>query len=211
MLRSTLIAAAVAWCLQSAWAAPLGFVDGVPVEGSYSIEGNRVVLNGAALRRRAFFRTDVTAIYLREPHQTVAEIEAAGGAKRLQLTMMRDVPGSIVSRYFISDFKAVASEAEFKSLIGEIGLIGSIYANIHQVSKGDVVNVDWVPGKGMHATLNGKTLTVEGHPPYLNNELMYRVMLRMYLVASGSDEMRENLLNKSRSMLSPPQSTTASQ
>lgn len=123
-------------------------------------------------------------------------------AKRLQLVLVKDIPGSTISRYFIADFQAVATEAEFKQLINEIGVLGKIYSKIRQVNKGDVINIDWTPGKGVHSTINGKPLMVSGNvTPYLNNELLYRVMLRMYLKASGSAEMRDNLLGRSRSML----------
>lgn len=211
MVRSVWMAALFSALVQCAGAAVVGDVVGVPVEDSYAIEGGKVVLNGAGLRKRAFFKTDVTAIYLRERHNTAESIENAPGPKRLQLILQRDLPGPLISRYFISDFKAVASDAEFKQLINEISDIGAVYAKVRQVSKGDVVNIDWTPGKGIHSTLNGKPLTIEGRPNYINNELMYRVMLRMYIAGSGSDELRENLLGRSRSMLNSTAAKAAEQ
>lgn len=198
----TLVAAAALLCAPSAWSAVIGDVDGVPVEDSYSVDGAKLLLNGAGVRKRAYFKTDVSAIYLTEPRNTPEGIENAPGPKRLQLVMVKDITGSTISRYFIADFQAVATEAEFKQLINEIGLLGEIYSKIRQVNKGDVINIDWTPGKGVHSTINGKPLMVSGNiTPYLNNELLYRVMLRMYIKASGSAEMRDNLLGKSRSML----------
>lgn len=201
MFRSALLAWSVVTSFQAASAAPIGHVDGTAVEGRYVIEGHRVVLNGAALRKRALFNTDVLAVYLSEKRATLAGLESAPGAKRLQQTVLRDVPGAMIWRYFIADFKAVASEAEVKQLIHEISYVGSLYGGIHQLNKGDVVNMDWVPDKGMQISLNGKVLSVAGGPPYLDNPLMYKVMLRMALMATGSNEFRDNLLGKSRSML----------
>lgn len=186
--------------LSTAHAAVGARVDGIAVEDGYQIEGNKVVLNGVGLRKRAFFRTDVTAIYLAEKRSTLEGIETLPGAKRIQLTLLRDIPGSIIARYFVSDFEQVATKDEFKQLINEVGAIGSIYGTIHHVSKGDIVNIDWVPGKGITSTLNGRTLTLPGQPPYLNNELMYRIFMRMYVGAKTPEELRANLLGVSRSM-----------
>jgi hypothetical protein len=202
MNAKTLIAAAALLCAPCAWSTVIGDVEGVPIEDSYLVDGGKLVLNGAGIRKRAYFKTDVSSVYLTEPRNTPEGIESAPGPKRLQLVLVRDIPGSAISRYFIVDFKAVATDAEFKQLINEIGLLGEIYSKIRQVNKGDVINIDWTPGKGVHSTINGKPLMVSGNAtPYLNNELLYRVMLRMYIKASGSPEMRDNLLGKSRSML----------
>lgn len=201
-MKTIWLALAALLCAPCAWSAVIGEVDGVPVEDSYSVDGAKLVLNGVGVRKRAYFKTDVSAIYLTEKRNTLEGIENAPGAKRLQLMLLKDISGATISRYFIADFQAVATDAEFKQLINEIGQLGEIYSRIRQVNKGDVINIDWTPGKGVHSTINGKTLTVSGAPtPYLNNELLYKVMLRMYLKASGSAEMRDNLMGKSRSML----------
>ena len=197
-----LVATATLLCAPCAWSTVIGEVDGVPIEDSYSVDGTKLLLNGAGVRKRAYFKTDVSAIYLTEPRNTLEGIESAPGPKRLQVVAIKNLPGSTISRYFIADFQAVATEAEFKQLINEIGVLGEIYSKIRQVNKGDVFNIDWTPGKGVHSTVNGKPLVVTGNvSPYLNNELLYRVMLRMYIKASGSAEMRDNLLGRSRSML----------
>jgi hypothetical protein len=201
MLRYLITMALAAMAAQSSLAAIAGEVAGIPVEDSVVMEGGKVVLNGAAWRKRAYFKTDVTAIYLRDKQTSLEGIESAPGPKRLQVTLLKDLPGSVISRYFIADFKAVASDAEFKQLINEISEIGAIYGKIRQVNKGDVVNIDWTPGKGLHSTLNGKQLALDGQPAYINNELMYRLMLRMYVSASGSAELRDNLVGRSRSMI----------
>lgn len=202
MMRSALLSiAACTLTWAQAWAAPMGYIDGVPIEDSHLIEGLPVVLNGAAPRLRVKSKTAVTAVYLSERRDSMLGIEAIAGPKRIQLTMLRDIQGSSLSRYFIADFKAIASQEEFKQLINELSFVGSTYGSVHQVSKGDVINIDWVPGKGMVSTLNGKPLKVDGTQAYLNNEAMYRVMLRIYVAGSGTAESYDNLLGTSHSLL----------
>lgn len=202
MKSGLLLGAITLLCAQSACSAVIGSIENVPIEESYFVEGTKVVLNGAGMRKRSYFKTDVTSLYLTEPHNSLEAIESAAGPKRLQLVLLKELPGSTISRYFIADFTAVATDAEFKQLINEIGLLGEVYAKIRQLNKGDVINIDWTPGKGLHSTINGKPLGVDGGSQvYINNALMYRLMLRMYIKGSGSAELRDNLLGQSRSML----------
>lgn len=188
-----------------AQAAEVGQIDGVAIDGSTTVEGASLTLNGAGLQKRGFFKTNVSALYLTGKRDTLEGVEAAPGARRLQLILLRDIPGSLISRYFVSDFQAAATEAEFKSLIKEIGQIGAIYGRLAMVHKGDVVNMDWIPGKGIASSINGQPLVLDqapaGRPMYMNNALMYRVLLRMYIGVKVSPELRDNILGRSHSML----------
>lgn len=185
-------------------AAAVGEIEGVAIDGSAQVEGARLMLNGAGLQKRGYFKTNVSALYLSDKRDTLEGVETAPGAKRLQLVLLRDLPGSLIARYFVSDFQAAATEAEFKALINEIGQIGAIYGRLAMVRKGDVVNMDWIPGKGIYASINGKPLAdaTGTKPVYMNNELMYRLLLRMYVGGKVSAELRDNILGRSRSMLS---------
>lgn len=40
---------------------------------------------------------------------------------RFSIVLLRDIPSILLSRYFISDFKQAATEAEFKLVIDEVG------------------------------------------------------------------------------------------
>lgn len=186
----------------AAYASAAGQVEGVLVDGNSVVEGASLTLNGAGLQKRGFLKTNVSALYLTSKRDTVDGVETAPGAKRLQLILLRDIPGSLIERYFVSDFQAAATESEFRSLIKEIGQIGAIYGRLPMVHKGDVVNMDWIPGKGIYSTINGKSLMVDGNS-YMNSELMYRLLLRMYIGGKVSTELRENILGRSHSMLAP--------
>jgi hypothetical protein len=128
-------------------------------------------------------------------------LEKLPGIKRIQLAIQQDVTGSQASRYFLIDFEASATPAEFAQLINEVSLIGNIYSALPKIKKGDIVTMDWIPGKGMIATLNGAVLTPHGATsPYMNNELLGRVMLRMYVAAKTPQELHDNLLGVSTTM-----------
>lgn len=164
-------------------------VDGVQLDDTATVAGTRLVLNGAAVRKRGYFKTDVTALYLPEHRSNPADIYRPNGVRRLVLVLLRDIPSSTISRYFVGDFKQVATDAEFKQVINEVGQMGQVYGGLPRVNKGDVVVIDWVPGVGLSAFLNGKSM---GTP--IKNPLFYEIYMRMYLGASVPDDFRKALL-----------------
>lgn len=199
MLRRVLSALVLGGAFTGAWASV--DVAGVPLDDTVTVGGVPLKLNGAGYRKRGYFKIDVTALYLQQKANSLEAVENAPGAKRLELVIQQDITGSQASRYFLIDFEASATPAEFAKLITEVSQVGDIYSALPKIKKGDVVNLDWIPGKGLIATLNGATLTPHGAPsPYMNSELLARVMLRMYIGGKTPAELHDNLLGLSNSM-----------
>ncbi len=195
-----LVSALVLGCAVSGAFASID-VSGVPLEDTVTVGGQQLHLNGAGYRKRGYFKIDVTALYLQNKATTLDAVENAPGAKRLQLVIQQDLTGSQASRYFLIDFEASATPAEFAKLITEVSQVGDIYSALPKIKKGDVVTMDWIPGKGLIANLNGNLLTPHGATsPYMNNELLQRVMLRMYIGGKTPAELHDNLLGISSSM-----------
>ena len=195
-----LVSALVLGCAVSgAWASV--DVSGVPLEETVTVGGTPLHLNGAGYRKRGYFKIDVTALYLQQKATTLEAVENATGPKRLELVIQQDLTGSQASRYFLIDFEASATPAEFAKLITEVSQVGDIYSALPKIKKGDVVTMDWIPGKGLIATLNGANLTPHGATsPYMNSELLAKVMMRMYIGGKTPAELHDNLLGVSTSM-----------
>jgi hypothetical protein len=165
-------------------------VEGFLVEDAIVEDGARLVLNGIAVHKRGYFKTELAALYLPERTQSPEVVYRTNGVRVLRRTILRDVPMSTASRYFVNDFKVVATEAEFKQLIGEIGALGSIYGSIPKVSRGDVIDTIWLPNKGMYGRFNGKRLSDQ----YTKNDLFWQVYMRMYVGAAAQESFRNGLL-----------------
>ncbi len=198
-LRRLASAIVLGCAVSGAWASV--DVSGVALDETVNVGGVPLQLNGAGYRKRGYFKIDVTALYLQQKYNSLDAVEKAPGAKRIQLAIQQDVTGSQASRYFLIDFEASATPAEFAQLINEVSQIGNIYSALPKIKKGDIVTIDWIPGKGLMAMLNGAILTPHGAPsPYMNNELLARVMLRMYVGGKTPAELHDNLLGLSYSM-----------
>jgi hypothetical protein len=201
-LRRQLLAGAAAATLLP-WAAPSQAaaveLEGVELPETVMAYGQKLVLNGAGVRKRGYFKADVTALYLPEKRTTADAVFKLNGVRRIQLNILREFTSSTISRIFIADFKQAATEEEFKKLITVVSQVGAAYSNVKRVTKGDVVNLDWVPGTGWLASHNGKILQVEGlNMVAINNELAYQIYLRMYIGEGAPEELRNGLLGLTR-------------
>ncbi|MFT3859081.1 MAG: chalcone isomerase family protein [Aquabacterium sp.] len=191
--RRRWLAAAMAWpfmSLAGVSAQAAVRVEGIDLPDSLTLRGKKLVLNGAGLRKRGYFKSNVVALYLPEKLTTPEAIMRLDGPRRIQLYLLRDFTSSTISRIFLADFKQAATEAEFKVLINEVAEIGGIYANIKRVSPGDTVNIDWQPGQGIIASLNDRVL----HEKPIASELAYQIYLRMFIGSGVPDELRHRLL-----------------
>ena len=198
-LRRIVSALVLGCAVSGAWANV--DVSGVSLDETVTVGGVPLKLNGAGYRKRGYFKIDVTAVYLQQKLTSLEAIENTPGVKRVQLAIQQDVTGSQASRYFLIDFEASATPAEFAKLITEVSQVGDIYSSLPKIKKGDIVTMDWIPGKGLIATLNGTALTPHGAPsPYINSELLGKVMLRMYIGGKTPAELHDNLLGLSNSM-----------
>lgn len=202
LMASAMAAALVPWATPAEAASVE--LEGVELEESIIAHGQKLVLNGAAVRKRGYFKADVTALYLPEKRTTPDAIFKLNGIRRIQLNILREFTSSTISRIFIADFKQNSTDAEFKQLINEISQVGAAYSAVKRVSKGDVVNLDWLPGKGWMCYINGKQLMIDLAATggvannAINNELAYQIYLRMYIGPAAPEELRNGLLGLTR-------------
>jgi hypothetical protein len=180
---------AIAWPAQALAQATVK-VDGVDVPTSTLVRGKKLVLNGAGVRRRGYYKSNIVALYLPERLTTLEAIMKLDGPRRIQMLLLRDFSQSTVSRIFLADFKQAATDAEFKALINEVAEIGAIYNNVKRVEQGDKVNIDWQPGAGIIASLNDRQLNDKP----INSELAYQIYLRMFMGPSVPEDLRTRLL-----------------
>lgn len=169
-------------------------LEGIEIEESIMLDGKKLVLNGAALRKRGYFKSDITALYVTKKSTDPKEIYKLDGPCRIQLNFLRKFSVATVERIFLSDFKLAATDEEFNRLAGPIGDVGLALDSIKTISKGDVLNLDWVPSKGWMATHNGKNLTINGTSTVINNKLAFQLQLRAHLGPNVPEELRSGLL-----------------
>ena len=158
-----------------AWALPVTALEvaGIAVEDKAKVGASELVLNGAGIRTRAIFKVYVGALYLTEKKTGTAEVLAQKGAKRVSLTLLRDLSGQQLGEAMNDGIRANTSAAEVEALKPRISELLSLFTD---GKKGDVILLDFLPESGTLVRLNGEA---KGKP--IPGEDFYRALLRIWL------------------------------
>jgi len=119
------------------------------------LAGTELVLNGVGLRSVAWLKGFTAGLYLREKATTQQGVLGQPGPKRLQMRMILEVETKEFSKAFASSLKRNNTEAERAALKDRVELFDRNLALIGKVRKGDVLDLDSIPGKGLVISVNG--------------------------------------------------------
>ena len=166
-------------------------VNGVKIEDTATVAGKPVVLNGAGMRKKAFFNVYVAALYLPEKKTTTADVLAISAPKRMSLTLQREVSSEDLSKSFVESMNNNSTKDEKAKIAAQMTKFGEVFSRMEKVKKGDVLNIDWVPGQGTVTTMNGK---VFGET--LPDLAFYNAVMRIWLGDNpAQDNLKEALLS----------------
>lgn len=138
--------------------------------------GAALVLNGAGLRKRAFFDVYAMGLYLGTKKTAPAEVLALAGPKRVSIVMLRDVGADQFADALADGVRANHGEAEAKALDGRLQQLVAIMAQMKEAKKGMRIELDWVPGAGTRVSIEGKPAAAP-----IAGEDFYRALLRIWL------------------------------
>lgn len=157
------------------WALPASALElaGVAVENKAKVGTGELVLNGAGIRTRAFFKVYVGALYLAEKKSTTADVLALAGAKRVALTLLRELSAQQLSDALGDGIHANSSAAEAEALKPRINELLALFTD---GKKGDVILLDFLPESGTAVRVNGDA---RGKP--IAGEDFFRALLRIWL------------------------------
>jgi len=163
-------------------------VAGVKIpETVQAANGNPLVLNGAGLRQRVFFKVYAMGLYFPRKTSVAADAIATGGAKRVAIHMLRDVDAATFSGALADGIRANHSEADVKALDARLSELTAIMAEMKEAKTGMRIELDWMPETGTVVRING---AAHGKP--IAGEDFYRALLRIWL---GENPVQSDLKN----------------
>ena len=151
-------------------------VAGVQVEERIKLETSELVLNGAGLRTKAFFKVYVAGLYLAAKKTSAEDVLALPGAKRVSMRLMRDLSAKQLTDALDEGFRDNTPVAEQEPLKGRLAELTAVMNALQSAKEGDVIALDWVPGSGTRIMLNG-----EPRGRAIAGEDFYRALLRIWL------------------------------
>lgn len=174
--RRRLLAAAALMVTAVAQAAAPVEVEGYTFAGQATVGGQRLELNGVGLRAVAWLKGYAAGLYLSIPARTPQQVYAATGAKRLQLRMLLDVDTEEFVKAFHKGVDRNTPEAQRPPLTERMARFDAVLRTIGKLKKRDVIDLDWLPDRGLQLALNGK---LRGEP--IAGDDLYAAMLRVFV------------------------------
>ncbi len=159
MIRRTLIAAFLAAAALPAFAQLT--IAGESFEGQASVAGSKLLLNGVGLRAVAWIKGYAAGLYMTQKAAEPAQAMAMAGAKRIRLRMMMEAPTEEFVKAIDKGIGRNMPESAQAGLAERRERFNAQVRAVGKVKKGDVVDLDFVPERGLVFSYNGKA---QGEP-----------------------------------------------
>lgn len=191
-LTKRCMAALAGWMLSIGLQAAPVEVSGVQLDNPVELAGSRLQLNGAGIRYKAVFKVYVAALYLEKKAATPEEAYAAPGARRIAITLLREIDSNELGKGFTKAFEENAPKSDMSRLIPGLLRMGQVFSDQKRMLPGESISIDWIPGTGTVISIKGKP---QGEP--IREAEFYNAMLRIWLGSKPVDwKLKEGLLGK---------------
>ena len=158
-------------------------VEGVKLPGTVraAAGGPELVLNGAGVRTRVFFKVYVGALYLQKKTGDAKAVLSDAGAKRIAMHLLRDLSADQLFTALNEGLRNNHSEGELAKLESQVTQLEGIFKAVKAAKTGDTILLDFAPGTGTRVTVNGES---RGAIP---GEEFTRALLRVWLGDQPAD------------------------
>ena len=165
-------------------------VNGVKYEDTVDLRGAKVQLNGAGTRYKAVFKVYTAALYLPKKVGTTEEVLAMHGAKRITVTMLRDIDSGELGKLFARGMEDNMDKAQFSKLVPGVMRMSQLFSDIKGLKAGEGFTLDWIPGTGAIVSVKG----VQQGEPFKEPEF-FNAILRIWLGPVPADwKLKDALL-----------------
>ena len=186
------IALMVVACVLAGGAMAQVNVSGVKYDESIDVRGSKLQLNGAGVRYRGPFKVYTAGMYLSRKAQTPEEALAAPGAKRISITMLREIDSNELGKLFSRAMEDNMDKAAFSKLVPGVMRMSQIFFDHKKLVAGDSFLIEWIPGAGTVITIKGQP---QGEP--FKEPEFYNAMMRIWLGPTPADwKLKDALLGK---------------
>ncbi len=191
LIKHCILAAAIAVAAPVALAQAVT-VSGVKYDEHFDLKGTKLQLNGAGIRYKAVFKVYTAGLYLPKKADTPEEVQAMPGAKRMNMTMLREVDTTELGKLFTRGVQDNMDKAAFSKIIPGLIRMSQVFSDNKKLVAGETFQIDWVPGTGTIITVKG----VQQGEPFKEPEF-FNALLRIWLGPNPADwKLKEALLGK---------------
>ena len=188
-MRTLILAVIAALSLNVAQAVE---VAGVKFEDTTSLGNTSLVANGAGMRKKAFFKVYAMALYLPEKQADAEGVLSAKGAKRIAITLLRDLTAKQFVDALQEGVASNHSESEMAALKDRLNQFSDAMLGIGEAKTGAQVFIDFLPEGATRLTVNNE---VRGSD--LVGEDFFNALLKIWIGSKPvQDDLKQALLGK---------------
>lgn len=159
-------------------------VAGVRLSDTAQVGVQSLVLNGAGIRTKWFFKIYVGVLYLPRKQSSAEAIIADEGAHRVALHILHELSGPKLYGAFNEAIEMNQTAAELAALDAQLKQMAQIFNAVKEVKQGDVIVFDYMPVSGTQVSVNGVARGI------IAGVAFNRALLKIWL---GSNPVQEDL------------------
>jgi hypothetical protein len=179
----------VTWLVCLCAQAQAAEVAGVTLADSIHLGNHDLVLNGAGLRIKFFFRIYVVALYLGEKTHEAEVALNQSGEKRIALHALHELTDEQMLDSFHAAMTANLSQTDMQAMEPQLKELTAIFHAIKTVKEGDVIALDYLPNSGTQIVVNG---VLKGNIPGV---VFNRALLKIWLGDHpGQPDLKQHML-----------------
>jgi len=166
-------------------------VAGVKFEDKASAGSAELVLNGAGLRKKAFFKVYAIGLYLPAKADSAGGVIAAKGPKRIQIVTLRDLSAEQLSEALENGVEENSSEAEMAKIKARLEEFRANLLAMGKVPEKSDIRIEWT-GNATRVLMNGAAKGKE-----IQGEDFYAALLRIWFGEKPvQSDLKDALLGK---------------
>lgn len=143
-------------CLCAAFGVHAATISGQRFDDRIRLADTELQLNGLGLRAQLWIEGYAAGLYLPTKASHPAEVLAETGPKRLRMNMMLEVPAKEFNKAVTVGVGRNSSPAEQEAVRERVDRFIGMITAANIVKKGDVIDLDYLPERGMLLSINGK-------------------------------------------------------
>ena len=133
------VAQTVALLLLAGSAQALSYaIDEIAFEDAETVQGQKLLLNGASTSNILSAKATAVGIYMPQKQTTVESLLGQKGIKRIRLVALRDISSKDLGTVLMDRIRQNATPDEVATNIMQIAQVGSVFASLTKLAKGDV-------------------------------------------------------------------------
>jgi hypothetical protein len=174
----------------AAWAGSPLKIEGLTFPGEVQVANTTLHLNGVGVRQVAWLKGYACALYLTKQTTSQTQALAMPGPKRVQMRLLVDAPSEEFAKAFMRGVTRNAAPEQLPAMQERMKAFDTAVRAVGKMRKGDMVDLDWLPGVGLVALVNNKPI---GSP--IPGDELYLALMKIYIGDKPTDNvMKAGLL-----------------